>query len=215
MLRFLVFLTVISITTPLFADVTGTPSVIDGDTLDIRSARIRLHGIDAPESRQLCQKNGNSYPCGRQAALALNGLINRRSLRCEERDRDRYGRIVAICFLGDLDLNDWLVRQGHAVAYRRYSEDYVGAENAARAARRGIWDGEFELPWEWRKATRSKSAGPVAVAPKGCPIKGNVSKSGRIYHMPGGQGYEKTKVDTSKGERWFYSEDEARSAGWR
>jgi hypothetical protein len=104
------------------------------------------------------------------------------------------------------------VRQGHAVAYRRYSKEYVGAKNAARAARRGIWDGELQLPWEWRKTTRSKSAGPAAVAPKGCPIKGNVSKSGRIYHVPGGQGYEKTKIDLSKGERWFCTENEARSA---
>jgi len=212
MLRFLVFLTVISITTPLFADVTGTPSVIDGDTLEISGARIRLHGIDAPESRQLCRKDGQSYRCGQQATVALNGLIARSSVRCKARDRDRYGRIVAICFLGDLDLNDWLVRQGHAVAYRRYSKEYVEAENAARTARRGIWDGEFQLPWEWRRAERSKSTDPVAVAPKGCPIKGNVSKSGRIYHVPGGQGYEKTKIDLSKGERWFCIENEARSA---
>ena len=213
MLRLLVFLTVVSITTPLFADITGIPSTIDGDSLAISGARIRLHGIDAPESRQLCQKDGQSYRCGQQATLALDGLINRRSVHCKARDRDRYGRIVAVCFLGDIDLNEWLVRQGHAVAYRRYSKDYVAAENAARTARQGIWDGEFDLPWEWRKATRSKSAGPVAVAPKGCPIKGNVSKSGRIYHVPGEQGYEKTKIDTSKGERWFCTEDEARSAG--
>jgi endonuclease YncB( thermonuclease family) len=199
----------------LFADVTGTPSVIDGDTLDISGARIRLHGIDAPESRQLCQKDGQSYPCGRQAALALNGLINRRSVHCKARDRDHYGRIVAVCFLGDIGLNEWLVRQGHAVSYRRYSKDYVAAEDAAQAARRGIWDGEFELPWEWRRAKRSKSTDPVTTAPEACPIKGNISKSGRIYHVPGAQGYDKTNIAPSKSERWFCSEDEARAAGWR
>lgn len=136
---------------PAFA-IEGVPSVIDGDTLDIRGQRIRLFGIDAPEGRQTCQRDGKAWRCGQQAALALSDKIARRSVKCEQRDRDRYRRIVAVCFLNGEDLNGWMVREGWAVDYRRYSKGrYAGAEAEARADKRGIWSGKFEKPWAWRK----------------------------------------------------------------
>ncbi len=136
------------------ADISGAASVIDGDTIEIHGQRIRLHGIDAPESGQVCLADGEEYPCGQKAALALAEKIGRKPVTCEERDIDRYGRIVAVCCLGGDDLNEWLVSEGWALAYRRYSQDYVDEEHEARTARRGIWRGEFVAPWDWRRGAR-------------------------------------------------------------
>ena len=133
----------------------GRASVIDGDTVEIHSVRIRLFGIDAPESGQPCEdEEGHAYRCGQQAALALADHIGQRPIVCERRDTDRYGRIVAVCRMGGEDLNAWLVSQGWAIAYRRYSTDYVAEEIAARIAKRGIWSGQFVSPSIWRRDHR-------------------------------------------------------------
>ncbi len=135
----------------------GRATVVDGDTLGIRDQKIRLHGIDAPESSQRCTRSsGEGWRCGQKAALALAERIEHRNVRCEGKKRDRWGRLIAVCFLGNQDLNAWLVRRGLAVAYRRYSKDYVGQEDRARKAKAGVWSGTFEMPWDWRKAQRSK-----------------------------------------------------------
>ena len=131
--------------------IVGAASVIDGDTIEVHGARIRMHGIDAPESRQECiRSDGTSWRCGQQAALALSDRIGRATVRCEPRDRDRYGRVVAVCFKGAEDLDRWMVATGWAVAYRKYSLDYVADEERAKRARLGIWSGNFEMPWDWR-----------------------------------------------------------------
>ncbi len=142
------------IATPALADVAGVASVIDGDTLEIHGQRIRFHGIDAPESRQLCRLDGKPWQCGKDAANALAEKIARRPVTCEDLGRDRYDRIVARCTVAGEDIESWMVRQGWALAYRRYSLDYVDEEVDARAARRGIWAGEFVKPWEWRRGRR-------------------------------------------------------------
>ena len=100
---------------------TGPARVIDGDTLDVGGVRIRLHGIDAPESEQICRAGGKRWSCGREAARALAGRIGGRPVGCQERDRDRYGRVVAACSASGVDLNAWMVAEGWAFAYRRYS----------------------------------------------------------------------------------------------
>jgi len=136
-------------------DLLGVARVIDGDTLEIRGVRIRLHGIDAPESRQSCiRPSGDRWRCGRQAARALSDRIGRRPVACSVRDVDRYDRAIAICSQGDEDLNRWLVGEGWAVAYRRYARDYIGAEERARRAGRNIWSGAFVMPWDWRRGRR-------------------------------------------------------------
>jgi len=205
---------------PLMAapDLVGRASVIDGDTLEIRGVRIRMHGIDAPESRQTCEADDKQYRCGQKAAFALSDMIGNRSVRCDAKDKDRYGRVVAECFAGNTNLNADMVAQGWALAYRRYSKAYVGQEAEAKAAKLGMWRGTFMAPWDWRKAQRSKNKikQGATQGSNGCQIKGNISRKGtKIYHVPGGRYYEKTRISTSKGERWFCSEADAQAAGWR
>ena len=134
--------------------VIGQASVIDGDTIEIHGKRIRLFGIDAVESSQRCSRNGKPWNCGKDAAFALADRIGRYTIDCQGKNRDRYGRLVAVCFKGSEELNRWMVAQGWAVAYRRYSVDYVAEEDAARAAGRGLWASTFDMPWEWRKRQR-------------------------------------------------------------
>lgn len=200
------------------ATISGQARVIDGDTLEVGAVRIRLHGVDAPESRQSCLAGGRRWPCGERATRALVGRIAGRALSCEERDRDRYGRVVAVCRAGGEDLNRWMVSRGFALAYRRYSRDYVGEEASARDARVGMWRGDFVPPWDWRRGERLAGSRPApkSTARSGCRIKGNIGRNGgRIYHVPGGQYYDRTRIDPSRGERWFCTEAAARAAGWR
>jgi len=201
------------------ADIVGLARVVDGDSLEITGTKIRMHGIDAPESKQSCLANGKSYRCGQKATVALAELIGSSSVRCEEKDQDRYGRVVAVCFVGQTSLNASLVSQGWALAYRRYSMDFVGEEAEAESNKRGLWAGSFIAPWDWRKGKRlvtTDQTTPTVQAPGGCVIKGNISSSGsKIFHVPGGRYYEQTRIDEGKGERWFCSEDDAKIAGWR
>lgn len=193
------------------ADVSGPVRVIDADTLDVGGARVRLHGIDAPELSQNCgAPAGGDWPCGRWAAEIAAAQYDGRLAVCHPLDRDRYGRIVARCAVDGADIAAVLVRQGAAFAYRRYAEDYVGDERAARADRLGVWAGGAQAP----ERVRAQPAVPAA-APGGCAIKGNISSNGRIYHLPGQAFYDRTVIRESGGERWFCTEAEARAAGWR
>lgn len=201
----------------LYADeISGVASVIDGDTIEIHGARIRLHGIDAPESSQTCRrKNNEEWRCGQTAANLLSDLLGRRTVFCESTETDRYGRAIAICHAAGRDVNEEMVAQGYAVAYRRYSTDYVDAENAARQERLGMWSGAFVMPWDYRRGKRLNATSSVPKAAGECVIKGNIGRSGNFtYHMPGDRYYEATRIDPSKGERWFCSPDDAETAGW-
>lgn len=202
---------------------TGVARVGDGDSLTLlrggsgMDIRIRLYGIDAPELDQECRDaRGRNYPCGVVSERRLAALVEGRRVACEERDRDQYDRIVAICRLGDVDLNDLLVGEGHAVAFLAFSARYVASERAARAAGVGIWAGEAIAPSEHRASSREERRRQIADAgPLGCSIKGNISRSGRrLYHTPDGHSWADTVIDTSAGERWFCTESEARAAGW-
>lgn len=129
--------------------------VIDGDTLQLGSKRIRLHGIDAPESGQTCRKGFRAWPCGAESTDALRRLIGISTVRCEQKNLDRYGRVVATCHAGRTNMNVWMVRNGWAVAYRQYGgAAYAADEMIARRKRAGVWGGRFIMPWDWRKGKR-------------------------------------------------------------
>lgn len=132
----------------------GRASVIDGDTIEIAGTRIRLNGIDAPESRQTCSRaNGSTWRCGQHAARALDELISaQQPVYCDVTGTDRYGRAIADCRASDIDLADWLVRNGLALDWPRYSGGrHQAAQREASEARRGIWQGKFTEPWVWRR----------------------------------------------------------------
>ena len=135
--------------------ITGQATVIDGDTLHISDERIRLHGIDAPESLQWCRdSDGGIWACGAASTSFLTELIDEQPVSCEVLDTDRYGRSIAECFAGGESLNERMVRSGYALAYRQYSQDYVEAEAAAAVDRVGMWSGSFIQPWRWRRGER-------------------------------------------------------------
>lgn len=212
------------------AELSGIATVIDGDTLEIASRRIRLGGIDAPEHGQLCRDfNGRSYDCGAEATQALRGFIaDTGEVRCAISERDHYDRMIGDCRRGDgQSIAAWLVEQGHALDWPRYSGGaYAGQQRIAEAEHRGLWAGSFERPWDWRAEQRLQTAAPrdpmaglvsAAIDPTGdCRIKGNINADGeRIYHMPGQEFYELTRITPETGERWFCTQAEAREAGWR
>jgi len=131
--------------------------VTDGDGVEIDGEKIRLYGIDAPEVGQYCTREDTTrWHCGQYATVELDRLIAGKPVVCDPRTLDSYGRWIAVCKTGDIDLGGHMVAQGWAVAYRRYSKDYVDLESAARGAKRGIWAGKFQMPWEWRAAMRGR-----------------------------------------------------------
>ncbi len=183
--------------------------VVDGDTLTIAGERIRLFGIDAPEKSQPCLNgDGAQWRCGIWAQSRLQEIVALGPLRCDALSKDRYGRTVARCFADGKDVAAEMVASGAAFAYRKYSLDYVGVEKEAFLKQRGIWSGKAEAPSSFR-------AKGTTTTDKTCRIKGNISSGGKIYHMPGQDYYEQTRIHTGKGERCFETEAQARAAGWR
>lgn len=199
----------------LSAHVIGKGVAVDGDTLDVGDVRIRLFGVDAAEMGQRCRdEGGREWRCGRSSARRLAELLAVGEVDCAPDGIDGYGRVVAHCAIGGVDLGSLLVAEGLAWAFRRYADEYGETELAAKAEGLGIWAGTAEPPWDYRGHRWETAA---QIAPEGCPIKGNVSGSSgeRIYHTPWSQWYARTSIDEAKGERWFCDEAEAVAAGWR
>ena len=128
----------------------GSARAVDGDSLEIGDTRFRLFGIDAVEKHQTCDRKGEVWNCGIDASIALRSLVERGSVNCTQRSTDQYGRVVATCLAGGIDLAEQMVRQGYAVALREYSDAYVSAEQAARDRGVGIWSSVFESPSDFR-----------------------------------------------------------------
>lgn len=131
-------------------------SVVDGDTLASGGDRLRLYGIDAPEAAQPCERGGRAYACGGEASAALARILGGGMVSCAQLDTDQYGRRVVRCHNDrGADVAAEMVRQGWAVAFRRFSLDYAPQEAEARSARRGLWAGRFDDPADWRRRNRN------------------------------------------------------------
>jgi endonuclease YncB( thermonuclease family) len=210
----------------------GRARIVDGDTISINGVQIRLEGIDAPETAQTCVgAKGDTWQCGITGTQRLAGLVKGERVICDKSGHDRYNRTLAYCRLENgTELNAWMVRQGFALAFVRYSSKYVNEEKEAREANRGLWAGTFQAPWDWRAANQTKlppnngaplaqglvSQQKAAQARTECLVKGNINRNGdKIYHMPGSKWYAQTQIDERSGERWFCSREEAEKAGWR
>lgn len=200
---------ILSLHSPVGAE---TLQIVDGDTLKLGSISYRLNGIDAPEYGQKCSRSGGgTWPCGKDAVAQLEALTADREVTCTTLSEDGYSRSIADCYAADVKLGEAMVRTGYAWAFVRYSKAYVEQEQRARSEGLGIWQGESQPAWEYRA---DKWAVGDQQAPEGCPIKGNISKHGRIYHAPWSPWYSQTKISVEKGERWFCDEAEAIAAGW-
>ena len=144
-------------------EISGIPKVVDGDTVHIDNYKLRLEGIDAPEMRQLCKKESfkisfligltfyKDYSCGRVSKEKLITKIDTTEIKCISSSKDRYKRYIATCYKGKTNLNQWMVRNGFAIAYRRYSKKYVPDEEFAKENKLGLWQGKFMEPEKWRK----------------------------------------------------------------
>jgi endonuclease YncB( thermonuclease family) len=223
------------------ADIAGIAKVREGNVIQIGASRIRLGGIDAPSIDQLCTDNkGERWACGAAARDELIKHADNKNWTCHIRqpvDRQAVDRrrSVARCEVDGEDIQKWMVRNGWALAYVRFSHDYDEDEKAAREARVGIWQGAFIAPWDWRVRNKkgnilgaakpppenahavllASASGSVAPSPE-CNIKGNVNRAGEcIYHQPTSRWYAQIKMHVSKGTRWFCSVDEAEAAGCR
>ena len=217
------------------AEITGIPRIVDGDTVEIGQVKVRLSGIDAPETDQIClDVKGEKWPCGVAARNELIKHSNGQPWECTTTGTDQYGRSLANCFLEGEDVSKWMVRSGWGLSFIRYSHAYDTDEVAARDAHAGLWSGSFIAPWNWRhrnKTTVILGAASVPVnaqtillgavsaseAPSPeCVIKGNVNRGGeRIYHLPGQLNYAQINMTKGFGESWFCTEAEADAAGWR
>lgn len=174
---------------------------VDGDTIDIDGTSIQINGIDAPEFSQKC----GTWACGKAATEKMSALLASGKVRCEVHGQDGYGRSIATCEANGRDI-------GYAWAFEKYSDAYVEEQALARKAGLGIWGTDAIPAWEFRAAAWKAAE---QTAPKGCPIKGNISQNGHIYHPPWSTWYSRTRINEAKGERWFCSEAEAIAAGWR
>src|SRR5450631_1350021 len=217
------------------ADITGTAKVREGDTVVIGNTRIRLGGIDAPSVDQLCLNNsGERWTCGVAARDELIKHADIKTWTCHVQRTDRRGRQVAHCEVEGEDIQKWMVANGWALSYVRFSHDYDADEKAAREAKAGMWQGAFIAPWDWRIRNKktailgaakpppnanaillASASGSAAPSPD-CTIKGNVNGAGEcIYHKPTSRWYAQIKMQIAKGTRWFCSVDEAEAAGCR
>ena len=214
-------ITAIALAAPASAEtLSGAAKVIDGDTLEIAGRRVRLFGIDAPEATQTCNRDGEAWACGEASAERLHGLIGASSVSCSGNENDQYGRLVATCSVAGGDLNQAMVADGWAIAFRRYSDKYVADEVRARAGKLGLWASNFVPPDEYREEERQAASPPTVPtqrrvatrsAANRCLIKGNRNRRGEwIYHLPGMPYYDKTRA-----EEMFCTEADAQAAGYR
>jgi endonuclease YncB( thermonuclease family) len=191
----------------------GRAYAVGADTLRIASTAVKLAGIEAPEGEQRCGKaSSRSWRCGAAAEAALYKLVGGRVVSCALSGNDGAGRALGHCSVGDKDVGAELVRQGHVFADGSILARYAGQEREARAAKAGLWSGDVERPAAYRAKLWDEAK---RRAPDGCPIKGQVAGGARTYVLPWSPEYERVRVQKTRGERWFCSEQEALAAGFK
>jgi endonuclease YncB( thermonuclease family) len=193
-------------------EVVGRASVVAGDLLKVDGTTVRLSGIEAPERAQLCGRDAGKWRCAEAAQSALSKVVAVRPVRCRLSGTDSAGRPLGHCSIDSVDINADLVRQGFAFAEGGASSRYGAQEQDARHAKAGMWVADAQRPAEfrakvWEEAKRR--------APDGCPIKGQVTGTERVYVLPGTPAYERLRMYASRGDRWFCSEQEAAAAGFK
>lgn len=193
-------------------EVKGRFEVVDGDTFRVGRETVRLFGLDAPESDQTCQTEQRvDWACGAWVTEQVQARYDGQWAVCAPLGSDRYDRVIARCEVRGQDVGEVLVSEGLAFAYRRYSMIYDVTEKQAAVNDRGLHGSRVQNPAAFRTA---RVRGRVPPDPN-CKIKGNISASGFIFHVPGQRDYERTGINPNRGERWFCSEQDARDAGWR
>lgn len=193
--------------------ISGRASVISGDALRINGTEIRLAGIESPVANQRCHmSNGRTWNCGWSARSALERIVRRRNVTCAPLESASNGATVANCTANEADIAEALVRNGHVFAASGFFATYGSTEADARAAKVGLWQGDAKRPEEWRNEIWEEAK---RGAPDACPIKGRVRGSSRVYTMPWSEGYDSYRMRTERGDRWFCSEQEAQSAGFK
>jgi endonuclease YncB( thermonuclease family) len=191
----------------------GRAYAVGADSLRVGNTTLKLSGIDAPEAEQRCGAGARAWRCGATAEAALARLVSGRNVTCSAGGGDSAGRTLGRCTIGDKDIGAELVRQGYVFAEGSFLARYGSQEREARAAKAGLWaGGEAERPAAfrakiWEDAKRR--------APEGCPIKGQVAGAARTYVLPWAPDYDRVRVQKARGERWFCSEQEAVSAGFK
>lgn len=213
----------------------AVPQIVDADTIYAGQSKIRLSGIDAPEMDQVCiNAAGQNWNCGVEAKEKLQAFTRNRSWSCDLSGVDIYRRHLGTCIVDGENISRWLVRNGWALAFRRYSTAFIADEDFAREQKRGLWSGAFIAPWEWRqRSSATIILGAVAVPRDAqhrllspavtaqppdphCRIKGNLKSAGQcIYHVSGGKFYDRLDMRRSSSRRWFCTEAEAQAAGCR
>ena len=205
--------TVSTIRTSSAEEFTGSLLIVDGDTIVVGGRDVRIQGIDSAELGQRCVNSQRQFVRPGELAADRLRLLAEGSVTCNGRNYDDYGRLIAICKTKNgTDVGATLVREGLAWAFVKYSTEYVADETVARKNGIGVWQMKCQAPWEFRKARWAVAA---QKAPDGCPIKGNISSNGHIYHTPWSRHYTATRVSVNRGERWFCNEKDAKDAGWR
>lgn len=193
-------------------DISGRAYAMSGDVLRIDRMLVHLNEVEAPGLGQPCHRpNGRLWNCERAAKSGLARIVRRKTVTCAPVGQGPDGTILATCTAGATDIATELVRAGYVFAIRSFFGSLNDAEDQARAAKRGLWQGEVQRPQEWRDQEWEDAKRD---APDGCPIKGLIRASSKLYTLPWSQGYDRAKVHTNKGERWFCSEDEAKAAGF-
>ena len=159
----IIILFLIFFSSTIAGEISGVPKIVDGDTVHINNFKLRLEGIDAPEMRQQCKKEFlkissiigftfyKDYSCGKVSKEKLISKIKGSEIKCIFTNKDRYKRYIATCYKEKTNLNQWMVRNGYAIAYRRYSKKYVPDEDFAKENKLGLWQGKFMNPEKWRK----------------------------------------------------------------